>query len=101
MTRERVLAWRAPVFAGRYHASVSERSEDWVPSDDDLAYWRFLRLTGRSLAAWLCLNEGVASMWARPREAWLRQTFRGKHAGHEHVFVAEILDRFLAAKRQP
>jgi len=73
-------------------------AHDWAPSDEDLAYWRFLRLTDRPLAAWLCLDEGSASMWARPRDPLMRQTFLRKHAGHEHLFVAEVLDKSIGPK---
>ena len=41
------------------------------------------------------LNGAV--LWARPREAWIRQVFVQKHAGHEHVWVGEVLDRYLQA----
>jgi hypothetical protein len=73
-------------------------SRNWTPTDEDLAYWRFLRLAGRPLAAHLCLVEGKASMWARPRDPFMRQAFWTKHAGHEHVFVGDILDQHLPPK---
>ncbi|HLY64206.1 MAG TPA: hypothetical protein VKU60_01630 [Chloroflexota bacterium] len=71
------------------------RAEDWTPTSEDLTYWRFLRLSGRPIVAWLCLNEGKASMWARPRDPLMRSAFWNKHAGHEHVFVGEVLDQHL------
>jgi hypothetical protein len=40
-------------------------------------------------------------MWARPREPFMRQAFWNKHAGHEHVFVADLLDQHLKAKLEP
>ncbi len=78
---------------------MPDGSRDWVPTDDDLAYWRFLRLSGRNLAAHLCLRDGTAAMWARPRDPFMRQAFWSKHAGHEHVFVGEVLDRYLGQKQ--
>jgi len=80
---------------------MAESGQDWVPTDDDLAYWRFLRLAGRQLAAHLCLTDGTATMWARPREPFMRQAFWNKHAGHEHVFVVDLLDQHLKAKLEP
>ncbi|HEX6512991.1 MAG TPA: hypothetical protein VF157_11860 [Chloroflexota bacterium] len=79
---------------------MAEAGHDWAPTDDDLAYWRFLRLARRPLAAHLCLKDGTATMWARPREPFMRQAFWTKHAGHEHVFIADVLDRCLQAKHQ-
>jgi len=37
-------------------------------------------------------------MWARPRDPLMRQTFLRKHAGHEHLFVAEVLDKSIGPK---
>ena len=76
---------------------MAQEAEDWVPRSEDIAYWRFLKSTGMQAMAWLCLQEGTASMWARPREDWMRQVFLQKHAGHEHVWVGEVLDRYLQA----
>jgi len=64
----------------------------------DLTYWRFLRLSGRTVVAWYCLNQGTLAMWARPRDPLLRQAFWNLHAGHEHVYVGEIMDRCLHDK---
>jgi hypothetical protein len=79
---------------------MADLARDWKPSDEDLAYWRFLKLTQRPVVGWLCLTEGHAAMWARPRDPLLRHAFRAKHAGHEHIFITEVLDRYLKAKLQ-
>lgn len=71
---------------------------DWVPSAEDLAYWKFLRKTGMELRAHLCLKDRRARMWVRPREPWIRAAFIEAHAGHEHLAVSHVLDRYLAAR---
>ncbi|GEM_PF-3084702 len=88
---------RAVVVFG-YYRHMAEAGREWTPTDDDLFNWRFLRLSGRPAVAWLCLDEGRAAMWARPRDPLMRQAFRARHAGHEHVFISELLDRVLEAK---
>jgi hypothetical protein len=74
---------------------MAELPPDWEPTPEDLTYWRFLKLSGRNVVAWYCLNQGTLSMWARPRDPLLRQAFWTAHAGHEHLYVGEILDRKL------
>ena len=74
---------------------MPDEGHNWTPTADDVAYWRFLRLAGRQLAAHLCLKEHTVTMWARPRDPLMRQAFWNKHAGHEHVFVGEVLDQRL------
>jgi hypothetical protein len=74
---------------------MPELPPNWEPSSDDVTYWRFLKLTGRTIVAWYCLDRGTLAMWARPRDPLLRQAFWNQHAGHEHLFVGEILDRKL------
>ncbi|HUZ76581.1 MAG TPA: hypothetical protein VMV93_03245 [Chloroflexota bacterium] len=78
---------------------MAEAGPEWAPSGDELAYWQFLRLSGRPCVAWLCMSEGKTSMWARPRDPLMRHAFITKHAGHEHLYVGEILDRHAEAAR--
>ncbi len=39
-------------------------------------------------------------MWARPRDQVMRHAFMSKHAGHEHIYVSEILNERLASEKQ-
>lgn len=66
---------------------------DWRPTSEDLALWRFFRLSGRTIMAGRCVTDGELSMATWPPDKLFIDAFMSKHAGHEVVIVTDDLDR--------
>ena len=72
-----------------------------MPADEDLAYWRFLKLTRRSIVASWCLTDQTLSMAAIPADPLIFEAFTTKHAGHELQMITDVIDRMSRPKPRP
>ena len=65
---------------------------DWRPSPDELALWRFYKVCGQTAVAVRCLTDDTLAMSAWPPEPMFAQAFMAKHGGHDMVMVTDQMD---------
>ena len=77
-----------------------EDVNEWRPPVEDLALWRFFRVSRREAIAGLCLTDGHLSMATMPPDKVLSEAFWLRHGGHQVMIVSDRLDSLLAEARK-